>query len=274
MLKLLAPLAGATVRISPSGETPSIAFVTDGTGAHVWTWGFAGQAGSEVTTASQHWDAKAVIAGRGGNLAVSVTAHSGGSANTNVEVRGSNPSSSDVDAYCTASSGADGFARIIAQESRYLHFDADGTPIRSFDCGVGMCQLTTPAATMAQTWDWRANVDAGLTLFRQKRQTAIAHLSQAGRTYTSDQLRRETVCLWNGGFYHVWNTARTAWERPANIQCDVRTGNIGWDMTSAQNDGKSAAQLRTRDMATYRSGKGRGLWHYYGVCYADHVLGV
>lgn len=128
MLKLLAPPAGATVRISPSGEAPSIAFVTDGTGAHVWTWGFAGQAGSKVTTASQRWDAKAVIAGRGGSLAVSVTAHSGGSANTNVEVRGSNPSSSDVDAYYAASSGAEGFARIIAQESRYFHFDAGGTP--------------------------------------------------------------------------------------------------------------------------------------------------
>lgn len=275
MLKLLAPLAGATVRMPASGEPLSIVFVTDGAGPHVWTWLLAGLPGGEVTTAAHRWDAKSVLAGHGGSLIVSVTAHRAGERETAravVDVRGTNPSPTVVDAYLASCAGSDGFERIVAQESRYLQFDPGGLPVRSFDGGIGLCQLTAPAATVAQTWSWRANIDAGLALFHQKRETAVAHLSQDGRTYTADQLRHEAICRWNGGAYHVWNTAGGWWERPANIQCDIRTGNIGWDMNSAHNDGKTAVQLRARDAATYKSGHGHGLWQYSGVCYADHVL--
>ena len=66
------------------------------------------------------------------------------------------------------------------------------------------------------------NVDAGLILFAGKRRAAIACLSQQGRSYTADQLTRETVARWNGGAYHTWDGK--AWIRNPDILCDPATG--------------------------------------------------
>jgi hypothetical protein len=135
-----------------------------------------------------------------------------------------------------------------------------------------MCQLTTPAPTFEQVWNWKLNVDGALSLFAQKRLAAIAYLSQGNRSYTNDQLKYETVCRWNGGAYHEWD-AKAGWVRKSNILCDSATGNIGWDMNDSANSGKSEAELRKRDHGSYSKPPASGAhWMYSGVCYADKVL--
>lgn len=125
-----------------------------------------------------------------------------------------------------------------------------------------------------QVWNWKLNIDGGLKLFEQKRTSETIYLSQLKRSYTSGQLKYETVCRWNGGSYHVWDAKAGAWVRPANILCDKTTGNIGWDLNDAQNKGKNEAQLHARDKASYGKPPAAGAhWRYLGVCYADRILG-
>ena len=106
-----------------------------------------------------------------------------------------------------------------------------------------------------------------------KRQAAVRYLSQNGRTFTDDQLTRETIARWNGGPYHVWGSAQQAWIRNPDILCDSKTGNIGWDLTKPENRGKSEGALHQRDAAQYRHPPGQNdCWGYFGVCYADRLL--
>ncbi len=78
-----------------------------------------------------------------------------------------------------------GFDKIIEHESKFKHFNMRNEPIKSFDNGYGMCQLTNPAPTFDQVWNWKMNVEAALNLFEQKRANAIVYLSQNNRTYTN-----------------------------------------------------------------------------------------
>ncbi len=271
-MKLALPGSGGVVHIAPSGELPPLPFATDATGEHRWDWHLVwrtSHAGGSVTTADGRWDARAAIGCGGGTLVVHVAA-GGGQAQGAVELRGSNPTADQVAAYLAGKPGADGFDRIVAQESRCQHFTPAGLPVVSFDGGIGLCQLTRPPATPQQAWDWRANLDAGLALFAAKRAAAEHRLGQGGRRFTPAQVLREAVCMWNGGSYHVWDGQ--AWVRPASIACDPASGNIGWDMTDPANRGRSVAALHARDAASYAGGHGAH-WHYSGVCYADHVLG-
>jgi len=65
-----------------------------------------------------------------------------------------------------------------------------------------------------------------------------------------------------------------AWVRKASILCDTATGNIGWDMTKPENKDKTEAALRARDKGNYSAGrKPESTWGYFGVCYADRILG-
>ena len=63
------------------------------------------------------------------------------------------------------------------------------------------------------------------------------------------------------------------WVRNADILCDPATGNIGWDMTDPENNGKTVAELHKRDAGTYSKRPSGAHWKYSGVCYADAVLG-
>jgi hypothetical protein len=148
-------------------------------------------------------------------------------------------------------------------------------PKKSFDNGYGMCQLTNPVPTFEQVWNWQLNVDGGLLLFAEKRSAAKAFLGQSGRTFTDAQLRFESVCRWNGGAYHRWDGVANKWIRQPNVLCDTATGNIGWDLTDPENAGKTEAQLHARDTATYATPSQfpSRHWRYFGVCYADRVLG-
>ena len=288
-MKFLKPKPTDIFSVTASADWPSIEFETDGSGGHTWAWtvewGTFKKTGSVKTTGNS-WDAGPAISGFGGKLTVVATMAQGTTPPPNntgsipppamisVKIIGTNPAATAVDAYLTTKPDSAGFEKIIAQEARYKHFNTKNEPIKSFDNGYGMCQLTTPTPTFEQVWNWKLNVDGGLKLFAQKRASAIAFLTQSSRSYTSDQLKYETVCRWNGGSYHVWDTTALKWKRPSHILCDSRTGNIGWDMNDADNKDKTEADLHKRDSADFSKAPGAGAnWKYSGVCYADHVLG-
>src|SRR5690606_2791196 len=149
-----------------------------------WTlvWGAFRKTGT-ATTPGNTWDAKSVVADMGGTLTVVASAGTG-MATINVTIKGTNPSAADITAYLATKAGSAGFEKIIAHEAKNRHFRDNGQPIKSFDNGYGMCQLTTPTPTFEQVWNWKRNVDGGLTLFAQKRAAAITYLSQSGRSYT------------------------------------------------------------------------------------------
>jgi hypothetical protein len=275
-MKFKSPKANDTFTITSGPVWPSVAFETDATGAHTWTWAI--QWGSykksgTAQTPGNTWDAQTVITNFGGTLTVSAAAGKD-SASITVKIIGTNPSETEVNTYLATKQGADGFGKLLAHESKFQNFKAQGEPVKSFDNGYGMCQLTTPPPTFEQVWNWKLNVDGGLALFAGKRGDAITYLSQSGRTYTDDQLKHEAICRWNGGSYHTWDATAKAWVRNPNILCDSATGNIGWDMTDAENKGKTEADLRKRDSGSYSQPPQAGAhWKYSGVCYADAILG-
>jgi hypothetical protein len=73
-----------------------------------------------------------------------------------------------------------GLRALVWRESGGRQFDAppDGgagpCPLFSRDLlgGVGLMQVTRPAPTAEQTWNWRANVAAGVALYREKERVA------------------------------------------------------------------------------------------------------
>lgn len=276
-MNITSPMPNARLMISSGPDWPSIPFQTDGAGTHTWNWGvkWGGftKAGS-ANTPSNQWEAKPVVTNYGGTLTVRAQAN-GETAILSVRIYGANPSAAEVVQFLASKPGSAGFDKILQHETGYRHFDVAGEPIKSFDNGYGMCQLTTPVPSFEQVWNWKSNVDGGLALFADKRRAAIAYLSQSNRSYTEEQLKYEAVSRWNGGSYHEWDTQAGAWIRHSNILCDSATGNIGWDMNDAANTGKTETQLHQRDSASY--GKGRPgpneHWRYSGVCYADRILG-
>jgi hypothetical protein len=222
---------------------------------------------------SNRWDAKTAITNYGGTLTVRAEANKQ-MATIALKIRGTNPTAMEVTRYLATKANSAGFDKILEKESHFRQFNTTNEPIKSFDNGYGMCQLTSPAPTFEQVWNWKLNIDAGLKLFEQKRLSAVSYLAQGKRSYTADQLKYETVCRWNGGHYHEWDAKAGKWVRNPNILCDSKTGNNGWDMTDLQNKGKTEAQLSKRDSGSYSGGKppSGSHWNHYGVCYADHLL--
>lgn len=194
-----------------------------------------------------------------------------------VYIKGTNPSRAKLDGFVATLNEATGYEKILHHEAKGKHFiNADGEPVVVFDKGYGLAQLTTPAPTYVQAWNWKENVKGGLKLYHTKRNEARSYLSSHGKTsFTDDQLQLETFSRYNGGIYHKWDAENKAWIRNSSLLCDDATGNIGWDLTSSENSGKSADELRKRDIATYGQGKAgqskEHPWTYTGVCYADHI---
>ena len=274
-MNLTKPSSNQTFQISPDPTWPSIEFETDGSGPHTWTWSIHSGTyfkSGVVHTEGNTWDAKEVCEGLGGALKGRIEAGDD-SAEISVQIVGTNPSADAVNAYIRNHPGSDGFERIVAHESRYKQFTPDGSPMRTFDHGYGMCQLTHPIPSFEQVWNWKHNVDGGLALFAEKHALAKHYLGQNGRSYTAQQLTYEAVCQWNGGSYHSWNAQTGAWVRTPTILCDSTTGNIGWDMTLPENQGKTESELHQRDVHSYNKPPGHGSgWKYSGVCYADKIL--
>lgn len=269
------PVPNTVFTIDAALAWPAIVFETDVQGPHTWQWTMtwdAFTASGSASTAANTWNAAPALVNRGGLLTVTAIAGEA-TATMTVNIKGMNPAASDVTNYLATKPNSDGFERIIQQETKLQHFNASRVPIKSFDKGYGMCQLTNPTPSFEQVWNWQHNVDAALILFALKRASAATYLGQSGRTYTEEQLKYETVCRWNGGRYNRWDPAVNMWVRTPSILCDSQTGNIGWDMTDPENAGKTEAQLRARDGASYSNPPRPGAhWKYFGVCYADHVL--
>jgi hypothetical protein len=274
-MKFTKPASNQLFTITSAPAWPTIVFETDANGAHTWQWSISWDMFTEsgsVPTAANTWNAAPAIANRGGVLTVKATAGAA-SATIAVRINGTNPTAVDVTQYLATKPQSDGFGRIVQHETKCKHFNASNEPIKSFDKGYGMCQLTTPPPTFEQAWNWNRNVDGGLALFAQKRASALNYLGQNGRVFTEQQVTYETVCRWNGGAYHRWDAGANKWARTPTILCDSKTGNIGWDMTDAENAGKTEAVLHARDSASYSKPPGPGAhWKYFGVCYADRVL--
>ncbi|WP_082582687.1 hypothetical protein [Frateuria sp. Soil773] len=209
----------------------------------------------------------------GGKLTVEVTAGAS-KFKRFVIIKGKNPSEQSVKDLLATISDVKGFEKIITQESHFKNFiNSDGEPIVAFDGGYGLTQMTTPAPTYMQVWNWKENVKGGCSLYQQKQKAAKAHLGQSKRTYTDEQLKLETWSRWNGGSYHVWDDKTKQWVRNDNILCDTETGNIGWDMTKEDNKDKTEADLHKRDKGEYKKppAKKDRKWTYTGICYADHL---
>lgn len=189
-----------------------------------------------------------------------------------VTIKGKNPGEDKAKAYLTTIDDIKGFEKVLAQESKFNNFiELDGQPIVAFDNGYGMTQLTNPAPTFEQAWSWKRNIDGGCQLYQAKQREAKSYLGQQKRTYTEEQLKLETWSRWNGGSYHEWDAASKLWRRKDTILCDTATGNIGWDTTSAENKGKTEAELHKRDSGEYRKPPAVKKWKYTGICYADHL---
>jgi len=269
------PALNSLLTIAADAVWPSVTFQTDGSGPHTWQWKVAWDqfaVAGTATTPANVWDATSVLSNRGGTVTVTATAGAA-SASISIKIKATNPSQNDVVQYLSTKPDSDGFDKILQQESKFRHINANGEPIKSFDNGYGLCQLTTPAPTFEQVWSWKRNLDGGLALFAQKRASARTYLGQSGRQFSDAQLRFESVCRWNGGAYHRWDAATKRWVRTPTVLCDSATGNIGWDLSDPENTGKSEAQLHARDNAQYSKPPGSTAhWRYFGVCYADHVL--
>jgi len=273
-LRIVSPSLNSTFTVTATPSWPSIVFKTDGAGAHKWSWKLAWKSferSGTVNTNNNQWDAVSVITNLGGTLTVSASAGSG-VGTVAVKIIGKNPTAAEVTTFLNTKPDGGGFDKILTKESKALHFNEVGEPIKSHDNGYGIAQLTNPAPSFDQAWNWKLNIEGGLKLFKEKVAAARVYLSQSNRTYTAMQLKYEAVCRWNGGRYHVWDGKK--WVRNSSILCDVLTGNVGWDMTDPENSGKSAATLRARDKGSYpKAPDSKAHWHYSGVCYADRLLG-
>lgn len=296
--KWVSPATGSSFSIDASAQIPAIKFQieTAQSAPYKWSWSLvwiAKVSGLRESTKRGSTLKTFRIAGRfesgdkawvasvggvmGGRLSVEVSAGTE-TFRRAVHVKGTNPSRSDVEALLATMPNVEGFDTILAQESHFKNFiDADGQPIVAFDRGYGMTQLTNPPPTFEQAWNWKENIRGGVALYQAKQNAAKSYLSQSGRTYSAEQLRLETWSRWNGGGYHVWDPSTKSWARNDDMLCDVRTGNIGWDISETENSGHTEAELHARDASTYKNPKkdkgAENKWKYTGVCYADHLNG-
>ena len=138
---------------------------------------------------------------RGGMLTVTVSVRVGSAApitatSTGLTIVGSNPSPAQIKAQANAV-GANKvrFRKQMRQESSLEQFRSSGWPKYSGDNlgGVGLCQITRPAPTADQVWNWKENVQAGWTLYLEKERIARNYPInvRAGATF------RALVAAWN-----------------------------------------------------------------------------
>ena len=226
----------------------------------------------ELSISSKLWKATfpSVV---GGTLTVKVCTPSE-TFKRSVYILGKNPDQARVETFLKTIDDVKGFEKLLEQESKFKNFiNADGYPIVAFDGGYGMTQMTSPAPTFTQIWNWKENIKGGTALYKTKQAEAKQHLSSHKRSYTDEQLKLETWSRWNGGPYHVWNEAAKAWTRDPDILADSKTGNIGWNIKNIENKDKTESELHERDKDEYKKPppKEKRLWTYSGVVYADHV---
>lgn len=298
-LTWMSPVENAVFNITQDAALPTIAFEfkSETRGECKWSWVIEWEAkasglkererkGSTLrtfketgsfSTLNKRWEANFDEKVLGGKLTVTVIVGQQTLVRT-VVIKGLNPTKESVATYVATLDDMTGFEELLEQETGCKHFiNVDSDPIVAFDQGYGITQTTNPAPSYEQVWNWKANILAGSSIYKDKVRAAKKYLSQAERTYTEDQLKHEVFSRWNGGSYHEWDSTSNAWIKKSNLMCDSETGNIGWLMTDEKNKDKTESELHKRDKDTYKKGKkGQSAdhaWVYTGVCYADHVLG-
>jgi len=137
----------------------------------------------------------------------------------NVSIRGTNPGAANITAQCGgAGTDAD---RVACHESGRRQFNAGGNPLLGPGGDVGVMQLCNPAASCLQRWNWRENINAGVTLLGGKQNAATRYLNthMIGGNYPNSLglnnaavLQRETLQRYNGGRYWAWVAVRNQWE--------------------------------------------------------------
>lgn len=193
-----------------------------------------------------------------------------------IYVKAKNPSTTKITEFISKLDGANGFDKILQHEAHGKNFiNADGQPIVSFDKGYGITQMTNPAPSYEQCWNWKENIKAGKSIYVTKKDIAKNYLSKKGKdSFTSEQLLTETYSRYNGGSYYDWDPTQKKWT-PSKFVCDTDAANIGWQPIEELNKDKTADELHKRDKDTFKLGKkGQSKdhpWKYTGVCYAEHV---
>jgi hypothetical protein len=138
---------------------------------------------------------------RGGVLTVKVSVRVGTNppitaASSGLTVVGTNPSATQIRAQANAVGASKvRFRKQMRQESSLEQFRSTGWPKYSGDNlgGVGLCQITRPAPTADQVWNWKENVRAGWSLYLEKERIARSYpvTVRSGATF------RAQVAAWN-----------------------------------------------------------------------------
>ncbi|WP_042269918.1 hypothetical protein [Paraburkholderia heleia] len=290
------PATGDKFYIDESPKFPSVVFEikTDVPPPYQWKWTIVWDAqvsslresakrGKKLRTFSQSgsftsneksWEANLNDMIVGGKLSVQVAAGATEFRRT-VFVLGKNPAKENVVSFIATMPNTLGFDKVVEQESHFKNFiNADNEPVVAGDRGYGLTQMTNPAPSYEQIWNWKENIKVGVKLFQEKQSEAKDAFGH--HPYTDDQLMRETFTRWNGGTYYQWNSETKQLERK-NVLCDPTQGNIGWNMDNPSNAGRTADQLHERDKGQYsqmKAGQSKEHpWTYTGMCYVDHIFG-
>lgn len=138
--------------------------------------------------------------------------------NTIVPVVGTHPSAEDVKVALQIRT-----MQVISYiNSRFKQFDATGAPLGGLAAGCGVLQIKE--ATTEQTWNWRANIAAGLALLAEKRIEVETHykevreLNPDAPALSAKQLQLALFQRYNGGWYWTWDRPKSMWIKQNNTQ--------------------------------------------------------
>ena len=210
---------------------------------------------------------------RGGDLTITVSADLATGCyekiSKGLKIQGMNPPRHEINVAC----GVVALQKICCQESGRRQFDAvpetgvADCPLFSGDRqgGVGLMQITNPAPTDDDHWDWRANIVHGTQIFDSKRPTAsqypaavrgsaafgqLVQRFNAGRNppvnvvlpdFTPQQLELDMIRGYNGwagrdAFGHALHEFRVPVDAQGNLQVNLDGGNrgvIAWEQVPA-----------------------------------------
>lgn len=182
---------------------------------------------------------------------------------------GKNPSQekihAEIDTYAEKRNAAL-LKKIYQQESHNRQFYTDESPLVSFDNGYGMGQLTNPAPSYEQIWNWKAQTKQIMEgRLPDCRKIAKKNLDQHPG-YTDDMLDLETLVPYNGMAkkqrYHNWDATIKKWLVNDEVICDPNQSNKGWLTTEKGNENKTLLELQKDKTAKP---------FYTGRCYAEHI---
>lgn len=214
---------------------------------------------------------------RGGVLTIQVTVRVGGSSHhgalESLLIAGTNPLPSAIRTF-TDSIGATKarFRKQLRQESSLQQFrPPDLWPKYSSDGlgGVGLAQITRPAPTADQVWNWKENVRAGWALYKEKERYARAYPATVRRSeefrrlvtaynqarsaqrlptvqvtlpdFTEEQLEQDTIRGFNGyaNGLHEFRVRTEAGRLFVTVGPDERQGTAEWERIPAADRGRA-----------------------------------